>query len=332
MYRQTSVRSFLLRAWQSSWKVWRAVLLGNLTVLIVTEFAKGLISEARPHFWDTCKPNVTQEMCNAGYVTVEWLNQIRKFHWTVVVILCSSYVVEFTCTSDYSNRKILDAQKSFPSGHTSLSAYVSLFMMVLLLFFISIYPRFAFQQSIQLRCFVFFFKWYLGRAVESRHSFVLKPCLQFIWAAFAIVCALTRITDRRHHWWDVLAGLVLGVTIATILVKLTISNDYYICCWVVVIKKSIEWQIQAVSRSIRWSDAGDDDDSAADGGASHDSSEQGQQFKDGTGTSGGNGNGGMNFQMTGNASADHNKRPSVRRLLSTSSAATTIAEDSEINI
>jgi hypothetical protein len=44
----------------------------------------------------------------------------------------------------------------------------------------------------------------------------------------------------------------------------------------------------------------------------------------------------MNFQMNmkaGNSSSpSHNKRPSVRRLLSVSSAATTIAEDNEINI
>jgi len=94
-------------------------------------------------------------------------------------------------------------------------------------------------------------------------------------------------------------------------------------------------QIQAVSRSIRWSD-GDDDDSAGDGGASNDSSEQGQQFKDASGINDNvTGGSGMNFQMNmkaGNATADHNKRPSVRRLLSVSSAATTIAEDNEINI
>ena len=239
MYRQTSVRSFLLRVWQCSWKVWRAVLLGNLAVLIVTEFAKGLISEARPHFWDTCKPNVTQEICNAGYSIIivtqskclvgrEVMTSLKLSTLARIVLwpqhsfpvpLCSSYVVEFTCTSDYSNRKILDAQKSFPSGHTSLSAYVSLFMMVKWWWWLCV----SFIAP-QLNCNIFFyFKWYLGRAVQSRHSIVLKPCLQLIWAAFAIVCALTRITDRRHHWWDVLAGFTLGITMGTILVLTTKS-------------------------------------------------------------------------------------------------------------
>lgn len=46
-----------------------------------------------------------------------------------LLYICS-YIVEFNCTSDFGSRKISDAQKSFPSGHTSLSAFVALFMMV----------------------------------------------------------------------------------------------------------------------------------------------------------------------------------------------------------
>ena len=70
-------------------------------------------------------------------------------------------------------------------------------------------------------------------------------------------------------------------------------------------------KVQAMNRSVRWGD----DDSESGGNDSTD------QFKDSH----------MNFQLNANPSTN-NKRPSVRRLLSTSSAATTIAEDSEINI
>lgn len=70
-------------------------------------------------------------------------------------------------------------------------------------------------------------------------------------------------------------------------------------------------QIQAVSRSIRYED--DNSDSG--------SNESSNQFKDDH----------PEFQLKSNPSSN-NKRPSVRRLLSTSSAATTITEDSEINI
>lgn len=230
---EASLRAVWPSAWSSSWQVWRAVLLGNLTVLVVTEFSKSLISEARPHFWDSCKPNVTQEMCESGYIT------------------------NFTCTSDFSMRKILDAQKSFPSGHTSVSAFAAVFMI-----------------------------WYLERAVKWRHSFFVKPVLQLVWVCFGILCALTRITDKRHHWWDVLAGATLGLSIGFTM-------------------------IQAMSRRVRW------DVSQEDSLSSTNSSDQ---CKDGN----------VNFLLKSNPSSD-DKRPSVRRLLSTSSATTTIAEDQEVN-
>lgn len=235
------MRTYLLSAWRASWSVWRAVLLGNLAVLVLTEFSKSLVSEARPHFWDSCKPNVTEEMCSNN-----------------------NYIVEFNCTSDFGSRKISDAQKSFPSGHTSLSAFVALFMM-----------------------------WYLSRAVQCSYSYFLTPVLQCPWAAFAIVCGLTRITDRRHHWWDVLAGFTLGVGVAIML-------------------------IQALSRSIRWNE--DDDDSSVQS-ADH-------LGKDGVV------NARNNTELhsaPGSSSSSKNKRLSVRRLLSTSSNATTIAEDGEVN-
>jgi hypothetical protein len=63
--RNGTLGPFLYRIWRSCWKVWRAQLTGILVVLVMTEFSKTLISEPRPHFLDTCKPNVT-EMCKTG--------------------------------------------------------------------------------------------------------------------------------------------------------------------------------------------------------------------------------------------------------------------------
>ena len=40
------------------------------------------------------------------------------------------YVMDFSCMSDYTAHEILDAQKSFPSGHTSVSVLSSVFMAV----------------------------------------------------------------------------------------------------------------------------------------------------------------------------------------------------------
>ena len=29
--------------------------------------------------------------------------------------------------------------------------------------------------------------------------------------AFALICSISRYTDKRHHWWDVLAGILIGI-------------------------------------------------------------------------------------------------------------------------
>ena len=37
---------------------------------------------------------------------------------------------------------------------------------------------------------------------------------------WALVCSLSRITDHRHHWWDVVAGSVVGVVSALYTVRM----------------------------------------------------------------------------------------------------------------
>ena len=44
-------------------------------------------------------------------------------------VLCR-YIMDFQCTSNFTKGQILDAQKSFPSGHTSVSVFSSVFMVV----------------------------------------------------------------------------------------------------------------------------------------------------------------------------------------------------------
>lgn len=46
-----------------------------------------------------------------------------------------------------------------------------------------------------------------------------KSLFQFLVISMAVFCALSRVSDYKHHWSDVLAGTILGVTIATITVS-----------------------------------------------------------------------------------------------------------------
>ncbi|XP_032519537.2 phospholipid phosphatase 2-like isoform X1 [Danaus plexippus] len=97
----------------------------------------------------------------------------------------SEYVATFECTSSRSTSWLQrDSYHSFPSGHTSLSVLCGFFM-----------------------------AWYLQRRAFSwrRRSVLVVPLLQVACVSYSALCSLSRITDHRHHWWDVLVGAVVGV-------------------------------------------------------------------------------------------------------------------------
>ncbi|XP_049778590.1 phospholipid phosphatase 1-like isoform X1 [Schistocerca cancellata] len=104
---------------------------------------------------------------------------------------CDGYVNNFTCTNkDVGNWYVRDSTKSFPSGHASLSVFASVFTM-----------------------------WFVQCRVPGDITYLLVPWLQCLCLTWALLCSLTRITDHRHHWWDVLGGFVLGFGLAVFTVK-----------------------------------------------------------------------------------------------------------------
>ncbi|XP_045452675.1 phospholipid phosphatase 2-like [Melitaea cinxia] len=110
----------------------------------------------------------------------------------------SEYVSTFECTSTrFSKWYQSDSYHSFPSGHTSLSLYCGFFM-----------------------------AWYLQRRAFSwRNSTVLLvPLLQLLCITYVAICSLTRITDHRHHWWDVLTGAVVGIVTFVFVVSTLCDN------------------------------------------------------------------------------------------------------------
>jgi len=117
------------------------------------------------------------------------------------------YLVQFpmskrvSCSQENSARNgvpraISDVKKSFPSGHALLSTYAAIFMVV-----------------------------FTQRKVGTSYSSLWKHLLQMFFICFALLCSISRIIDRRHHWWDVLAGVILGISLAVITVKWHV-NDF----------------------------------------------------------------------------------------------------------
>ncbi|XP_061936692.1 phospholipid phosphatase 1 isoform X1 [Apis cerana] len=104
------------------------------------------------------------------------------------------YVEKYTCTNtNVSDWSILDSSRSFPSGHSCLSMHTTIFIIC-----------------------------YIQRRLPDR-SVMLKPWLQLLMCMWTVVCSLTRLVDNRHHWWDVLAGIIMGFICGTVIVNV-------LCC------------------------------------------------------------------------------------------------------
>ncbi|XP_075160718.1 putative phosphatidate phosphatase [Haematobia irritans] len=98
------------------------------------------------------------------------------------------YIEDYQCVGEnMTESNLLQVGQSFPSGHSSIFFYAMIYL-----------------------------AFYLQACLSTRASKLLKHLLQFIFIMFAWYVALSRISDYWHHWSDVLAGIILGSSIAFI--------------------------------------------------------------------------------------------------------------------
>ncbi|TMW44417.1 hypothetical protein DOY81_010502, partial [Sarcophaga bullata] len=64
-----------------------------------------------------------------------------------------------------------------------------------------------------------FFAIYLHKRMTCSRSKMFKHLLQFVFLMFAWYTSLTRVSDYKHHWTDVLAGSLIGTLYAIIVVS-----------------------------------------------------------------------------------------------------------------
>ncbi|XP_076471507.1 phospholipid phosphatase 1-like [Babylonia areolata] len=95
-----------------------------------------------------------------------------------------SYITEDICTGNNTD-DIKEARVSFPSGHSSMAAYCMLFLVL-----------------------------YLERRFTWQGMLLLKSFLQVVSTLMAVYTCLSRVSDYKHHWSDVLAGGLLGALVA----------------------------------------------------------------------------------------------------------------------
>ncbi|OXU27387.1 hypothetical protein TSAR_013851 [Trichomalopsis sarcophagae] len=141
---------------------------GAAITVLTTDVAKYTVGRLRPHFLTICQPNID---CSLPQ------NQHR-------------YIEDFECTASGVSKKLLkELRLSFPSGHSSFSAYTMIYLAL-----------------------------YLQLRLTWKGSKLLRHLLQFICIMMAWFTAMTRISNYKHHWSDVLAGSTIGTVIALTMV------------------------------------------------------------------------------------------------------------------
>ncbi|GMS85850.1 hypothetical protein PENTCL1PPCAC_8025, partial [Pristionchus entomophagus] len=91
------------------------------------------------------------------------------------------FITDFECTGEDANR-IRESMLSFYSGHSAFAFYVASFTALYL----------------------------QGRLIRPLLSRLLLPTIQIALVAGASFVAYSRVSDYKHHWSDVLVGVVMG--------------------------------------------------------------------------------------------------------------------------
>ncbi|KAK3919395.1 Putative phosphatidate phosphatase [Frankliniella fusca] len=162
-----------IRSWAwNSYKFIGVFLFGAVSSQLTTDIAKYTIGRLRPHFFAVCQPNINCSLPE---------NQHK-------------YFVDFKCTANIGSRKLKEARVSFPSGHSSFSAYTMLFLAL-----------------------------YLQARMTFKGSKLLRHGMQYVCLMLSWATAMSRISNYKHHWSDVLAGLLIG-SITAVLTVLYVSD------------------------------------------------------------------------------------------------------------
>ncbi|KAM3600611.1 uncharacterized protein V6R79_025892 [Siganus canaliculatus] len=112
---------------------------------------------------------------------------VCKPDWSLINCSAGDYIEEFTCTGDMT--KVTEGRLSFYSGHSSFSMYCMLFLAL-----------------------------YLQARLQAEWARLLRPTIQFFLIAASVYTGLSRVSDYKHHWSDVLTGLLQGALMAILVV------------------------------------------------------------------------------------------------------------------
>ncbi|XP_068562854.1 phospholipid phosphatase 1 isoform X2 [Cebidichthys violaceus] len=107
--------------------------------------------------------------------------------WQLINCSLGEYVEDFTCSGNA--KMVNEGRLSFYSGHSSFSMYCMLFLAL-----------------------------YLQARLQVEWARLLRPTIQFFLIAASVFTGLSRVSDYKHHWSDVLTGLLQGALMALLVV------------------------------------------------------------------------------------------------------------------
>ncbi|KAM7368848.1 hypothetical protein PAMP_013153 [Pampus punctatissimus] len=122
---------------------------------------------------------------------------VCKPDWKMINCSSGAYIEDFTCTGDQTMSN--EGRLSFYSGHSSFSMYCMMFLAL-----------------------------YLQARLQVEWARLLRPTVQFFLIAASVYTGLSRVSDYKHHWSDVLTGLLQGALMA-ILVVFFVSDFFKPC-------------------------------------------------------------------------------------------------------
>ncbi|CAL8274590.1 unnamed protein product [Merluccius merluccius] len=103
-------------------------------------------------------------------------------------VSCSGYTAQINCTG--LHRNVTESRLSFYSGHSSFGMYCMLFLSL-----------------------------YVQARMQGKWTRLVRPTIQFFLVAFSLFVGYSRVSDYKHHWSDVLVGLLQGALIACLIVR-----------------------------------------------------------------------------------------------------------------
>ena len=177
----------------------------------VTELFKKLVGRPRPDFLDRCQPDILSIVPDTQHYTSE----------------LHTYQI---CTADANTSRVKDGFKSFPSGHSSMSfaglTYLAWYLRGTLNALVLKWAQYAYSDyettpnddSIHQQLEEGTIDAEERRQLETPYvlalASVVMPAVPLMIAGYV---AAIRLMDYRHHPTDVLAGSLLGFSIASMI-------------------------------------------------------------------------------------------------------------------